>query len=247
MMFLPNAHTSKRLSMRPSMSHPGAKQAGFTIIEMMIALILGLIVVSAVVNMYIGSTRSATYTRGLQTMQENGRYGVSVLQRGFRLAGYSPDDVLIDPINIAESSGDSVTVVMRRSYDCNGNDTASAATPGFAENTYAFDSAQGIITCEGNTTAAVPMTIVEGVDGFRVLYGLDTDDDSVPERYVSYSSDIPVRQIVGLRFAMLVNSGIQIRNRVSNESFVVLDDVVPTDDRFARNVFSSTVLLRNRL
>ncbi len=222
-------------------------QRGFTIIEMMIALILGLIVVSAVVNMYVGSTRSATFTRGLQTMQENGRYGVSVLQRGFRLAGYSPEDSLVVPVNISNSSDDAVTVVMRRSFDCNGNNTASAPSPGFAENTYAFNATDGTITCEGNTTAAVPMTIVEGVDSFRVLYGLDTDDDSVPERFVEYSSDIPERQIVALRFGMLVNSGIAIRNRASNEQYVVFDTVIDKNDRFARHVFSSTVLLRNRL
>ena len=69
---------------------PRKKQAGLTLIEMMISLVLGLIIVSAVVNVYMGSTRSSRFTSGLSSMQENGRYGVSALQRGIRMAGYSP-------------------------------------------------------------------------------------------------------------------------------------------------------------
>lgn len=221
-------------------------QRGYTLVEMMIALILGLVVVSAVVNMYVGSSRSAKFTRGLQTMQENGRYGVSVLQRGFRLAGYSPD-LRIDPVDLTQSSNSSITVVMRSGFDCNGIDTALSPTAGYAENTYAHDAANSTITCQGSGPGATAMPIVEGVETFRVLYGLDTDDDAVPDSYEGYRADIPPRQIVGVRFAILVNSGTPIRTRNLSERFVVLDAVVDRDDRFARHVFGSTVLLRNRL
>ena len=222
------------------------KQAGFTLIELMIALVLGLIVIAAVINMYVGSSRSSTFTRGLQTMQENGRYGVSALQRGLRLAGFSPDEV-IDPVDVALSSSDSVTVVMQRSYDCNGIDTATSTRPGYAINTYALDAAIDTITCQGSGPGAVPMPLVEGVDSFRVLYGLDTDDDRVPESYVVHDPSMPANQIVSIRFALLVNSGIEIRSRPSAEEHVVLDEVVTKNDRFTRHVFSSTVMLRNRL
>lgn len=220
------------------------KQAGFTLIELMIALVLGLIVIAAVVNMYIGSSRSSTFTRGLQTMQENGRYGVSVLQRGFRLAGFSPDE-RIDPIDVANSGDEHITVVMQRTYDCNGNNTDTSTRPGYAINTYRLTGST--ITCEGSGANSSPMPLVEGVDMFRVLYGLDTDDDDVPESYVDYESSIPANQIVGIRFALLVNSGIEIRTRPSTENHVVLNGTFPVTDRKTRHVFSSTVMLRNRL
>jgi len=221
-------------------------QAGFTLIEMMISLVLGLIIIAAVINMYMGSSRSAQFTSGLQTMQENGRYGVTVMQRGLRLAGYAPERRL-DPIDVELSGADSITVVMRRNYDCNGSDTEKSSSPGFAVNTYALDAKAQQITCKGNGPDATAMPIVEGVEGFRILYGLDTDDDEVPDRYVSYNSSIPPRQIVGVRFAMLVNSGVPIRSRQSKEEHVLLDTIIKRNDRFARHVFGSTVLLRNRL
>jgi len=179
-------------------------------------------------------------------MQENGRYGVSALQRGFRLAGFSPTE-RIDPVDVAKSGSDSITVVMQREFDCNGINTATSSRPGFAINTYALDTNTSTITCEGSGAGAVPMPLVEGVDSFRVLYGLDTDDDQVPESYVTHDPGMPANQIVGIRFALLVNSGIEIRSRPSAEQHVVLDEVVPKDDRFTRHVFSSTVMLRNRL
>jgi len=221
-------------------------QAGITLIEMMISMVLGLIIIAAVVNMYIGSSRSSQFTQGLHTMQENGRYGVSVLQRGLRLAGYAPGD-RIEPIDIANSSGSSITVQMQKKYDCNGNSTSVAPTPGVAVNTYALDAANNQITCKSNVRDAVAMPIVDGVDEFRILYGLDTDDDGVPERFVSYSSDIVPRQVVGIRFALLVNSGVPIRSRASAEEHVVLDSTQELNDKYARHVFGSTVLLRNRL
>ncbi len=223
-----------------------ALQAGFTLVELMIAMVLGLIIIAAVINMYVGSSRSSAYTQGLQTMQENGRYGVSVLRRGLQLAGYSPAE-RIDPVDVAASGEDFITVRMRRPYDCNGADTASSPDVGFAVNTYAFDAASSTITCKGDQAGAPAMPIVEGVEQFRVLYGLDTDDDDTPEQFMAFNSDMPPRQIVAVRFAMLVNSGREIRNENTREEHVVLDSVNPTNDRFARSVFGSTVLFRNRL
>ena len=55
-----------------------------------------------------------------------------------------------------------------------------------------------------------------------------------------------VSEIAALRFALLVNSGTSIRSRVRNETHVVLDQEVTSNDRFAREVFTTTVKLRNR-
>ena len=93
------------------------------------------------------------------------------------------------------------------------------------------------------------MPVVEGVEAFRVLYGLDTDGDpdtDEPQRYVPYAAVSDVSEIAALRFALLVNSGTSIRSRVRNETHVVLDQEVTSNDRFAREVFTTTVKLRNR-
>jgi len=222
------------------------RQRGLSLVELMIGLVLGLIVVSAVFNMYTGSARSSRFSEGLQTMQENGRYGVSVLQKGLRLAGYSPAK-RIAPFDIAAGNETTLVVRMRQTYDCNGESTEDSG--GIAVNTYQLNAARQQITCEGNSDKSRAMSIIEGVDGFRVLYGIDIDNDEVPERYVSYDESIDPFQVSALRFAILVNSGQPIRTRERTETHVLLDapeaDTTMTD-RLARDVFSSTVKLRNR-
>ena len=221
-----------------------AAQRGLSLVELMIAVLLGLVIIAAVYNMYTGTVRSSRFTSGLQSMQENGRFGVSVLQKGFRLAGYSPANPL-EAFDVAASGPGRVVVRLRQAYDCNGRSTA--ATDGIAVNTYEHDAAARRIVCTGNSADASAMPIVEDVDGFRVLYGIDDDDDDVPERFEPHSATLDARRIAALRFALLVSSDGPIRTAAVAEKHVLLDQVIDEyDDRVARTVFASTVKLRNR-
>ncbi len=223
-----------------------SRQAGMSLIELMITLVLGLIVIAAVFNVYTGNSRSARFTEGLQSMQENGRYGVSVLQRGLRLAGYSSLGY-IDAIDIDNSDENVIAIRSHQAYDCNG--ALTTATNGLAVNTYRHDTANSQLTCEGNQAGSTPMPIVEGIEGFRLLYGVDSDgnsDTSEPQSYIPFASSIKSSEVVAIRFALLVNSDKPIRTRNTPETHVLLDYELDKNDRIAREVFSSTVMLRNR-
>ena len=219
-----------------------SSQAGISLIEMMIALVLGLIVVSAVFNVFIGSSRSASFSDGLRTMQENGRHGIQVLQKGMRRAGYHPSGG-VEPFDIAASSGTSISVRMAALTDCNGQSTAAEA--GIATNTYVFDATNKQVTCEGGTAAATVMPLIDYVDAMQILYGEDTSKDGVADQYVAYRSTLNPYDIKAIRFALLVNSVEPIRTRAISQTHVVLNEEFSSNDRIARNVFTTTVLLRN--
>ena len=223
-----------------------------TLIELMIALVLGLIVVAAVFNVYAGTSKSQRFTTGLQSLQESGRFGLSALRRGFRLAGFS-EDASFEPFGPVAAGAVDSTIVVRaeRPFDCNGGDTSTvAAEPGVAANTYAhaFVDGVGVVTCEGNASDDGPMPLVENVDAFRVLYGEDTDADGVPNRFVTRAGVGDVGDVVALRFALLVNSGnVPVRTRPRAETHAVLgENVSPPADRLLREIFVATVKLRNR-
>lgn len=218
------------------------RQSGVSLVELMIALVLGLIVITALMNMYIGSTRSATFSEGLSTMQENGRHGIQVLKRGVRLAGYSPA-ARIPAVDLAASGDSKLVARMVAQQDCNGGSTATVG--GVAVNTYELNTTTEQITCTGNAPGAVAMPVIDGVEDFRVLYGIDSDDDGVPESYQNHSAVADVLQIRSIRFALLVTSQKAIRTRPVSETHVMLDREVTTADRRARHVFSTTVMLRN--
>lgn len=227
----------------PKRHQPSGRQQGFTLIELMIAMVLGLIVITALFNVFAGTKRSTTFSDGLRTMQENGRYGIATLQAGLRLAGYSPGSSSEVPLDISAGSESSLVVRMIAKYDCNG--IATAAVGGLAVNTYTFSDANSQITCRGNSATPVEMPLIDGVDGFRILYGMADDEDEPASRYVSYDASLDPSLVKSVRVAILVNSLQPIRSRRVEETHILFDQEIDKDDQFARNVFSTTILLRN--
>ncbi len=62
---------------------------GLTLLETMIAMIIGLIITAAVAQVYATSRATYQLTAGLSRVQENGRFGMEFLTRDVRMAGYS--------------------------------------------------------------------------------------------------------------------------------------------------------------
>ena len=220
----------------------GSGERGFSLVELMIVMMLGLFIIAAVSGVYVSSGRSTRFTEGLLSLQENGRFGAAALHRGLRLAGYSAGRPL-EAIDIGASGAERVAVRLRQSHDCNGVPTGA---DGLALNLYAHDAAARTITCTGNGSGTTPMPLIEQVDGFRVLYGIDTDEDGVPERYVPHAPTLDPGRVAALRFALLVDSGAPILDRVVSRSHVLLDRRIEREDRLVRAVFTGTVALRNR-
>ncbi|WP_290884997.1 PilW family protein [Arenimonas sp.] len=70
------------------MSRHTAAHRGFSLVELMIALVIGTILLAGLVQIF-GASRSAYATaEGLSRTQENGRFAMDVLQRDLRLAGH---------------------------------------------------------------------------------------------------------------------------------------------------------------
>ncbi|MDG4559696.1 MAG: PilW family protein [Candidatus Competibacter sp.] len=64
------------------------RQGGFTLVEIMVALVLGLLVVNAVIQVFLGTQQSGRIQQAASRMQEDGRLVVDLMTRYIRLAGY---------------------------------------------------------------------------------------------------------------------------------------------------------------
>lgn len=62
---------------------------GITLIELMIAMIIGLIVTGAVIQVFLASSQSYRLNEGVSRIQENLRFALDSLQREARMAGYA--------------------------------------------------------------------------------------------------------------------------------------------------------------
>ncbi len=141
-------------------------QLGFSLIELMVAMVLGLIIVTGAASVYLASKRSLTEVEQVAAISENGRFalqlmGYSVRHIGF-LGGAAAQDVRGDD-SLGSVSGDC-------SGDAEAYDTANAF---FAVRA----TAASLLTC---ITDAVPNTdvlVIKGV-GPSPLYDADPDDSS---------------------------------------------------------------------
>jgi len=64
-------------------------QKGMTLVELMIALVLGLVVTSAVIEIFLGSKQMYRLQDARARLQENGRYAIQHLTNNIRNAGYN--------------------------------------------------------------------------------------------------------------------------------------------------------------
>ena len=65
-----------------------SKSPGFTLVELMVAITIGLIILAVLSQVYVGSKRTYRSQEALSRLQENGRYAIDFLGRDLRVAGY---------------------------------------------------------------------------------------------------------------------------------------------------------------
>ncbi|MDD4887637.1 MAG: hypothetical protein PHO64_12065 [Thiomonas sp.] len=66
------------------------RQVGLTLVELMVAMLLGLVVVGAVVSVLLSSRQSYTTNNALSQVQDNARIAFELMARDIRQAGSSP-------------------------------------------------------------------------------------------------------------------------------------------------------------
>jgi type IV pilus assembly protein PilW len=64
------------------------KQAGFSILELLIALMLGLVVVAGIVQLFVGNSRTYELVNAQSRLQESARYSFDFITEAARNAGY---------------------------------------------------------------------------------------------------------------------------------------------------------------
>lgn len=93
--------TSKSQTLSRSRSHVG----GFTLVELMIAMLLGLILVGSALAIFTTNKRTYVTTENLGRVQENGRVAFELMSREVREAGGTPCSKKIPVANVLNNPG----------------------------------------------------------------------------------------------------------------------------------------------
>ena len=130
------------------------------------------------------------------------------------------------------------------------NDTADPAAVGANARPTLF---RRVILATGDIVENT--ALVEGVENFQVLYGVDTDlqPDGVPNQYVPANAVVAFNQVVSVQIGLLVYgvnaTGTANDTEIDMGRHVVAGtniDIAPPGDRRSRRVFNTTIQLRNR-
>ncbi|WP_062817604.1 PilW family protein [Alcanivorax sp. NBRC 102024] len=176
-----------------------AAQRGFSLVELMVAMVLGLIVTLAAVQIFTANLRSSETQKVMTEVQESGRYAIQMLSSDLRRAGtpmsdhslaspgsgYITDPIIFGPDLSREGGGnadanDSVAFQFYGVQDCEGDRAAGASldSPVLITNVYDVrmnaDSGANELFCEGDVDLATRgAAMIAGIDSFQVLYGVD--------------------------------------------------------------------------
>jgi type IV pilus assembly protein PilW len=248
---------------------------GFTLVEVMIAIAIGLFLTTVVATLFVNSRSAYNTTDEISRMQENMRYAYHLLTRTVHLTGYrsSPNSpatgdfglfvggaIAINGTNDDVNGSDTLTIRYQGAgapdgsvVDCSGREIAVNE---IVTNVFSIRPGQNgglALFCDrsivGNAEV-IQFEVVPDVQAMHVLYGEDTDSptDAVADRYVPRGGVGNMDSVVAVRIALLfqtANAG--SRNDLDTRVYDVNGAAVgPLNDTRVRRPVTWNLNLRNR-
>lgn len=72
----------------PVMHRSATAQRGVSLVELMVALVIGLVLIAGVIQIYLGTKSGYRLQEAMSRVQENGRFALNFLNNDLRMAGY---------------------------------------------------------------------------------------------------------------------------------------------------------------
>lgn len=286
---------------------PIAGNAGLTLVELMVSLVVGLIVVLAATSLLLSVQRSYGLQDDLLRIDETGRYVTEVFTRIARQAGFTeprldaggkeryPVVLGLDAASLPRNTDGLDGALPSEVY---GSDVLAVRHP--AAGAFAVPNCAGFqgdvddaqtgwsIFYLARDAAGEPQlyckyqgengwnadAIASGVEGFQVLYGIDSDEDGLPDQMLNASAlgkpDAHAQggrwsQVVMIRIGLLLRgagrqqaaSGQEVHDLLGagySEEFASSDvgvrlsesELVANEGARTRKTVQATVYLRNR-
>ncbi len=239
-----------------------SRQHGFSLVELMIAGILGLLLIGGVVQLFLGSKQNFTMQGELAKIQEDGRLALSFLKREIEMAGStggSDTGRIVGGVNFpvdyalsteGGAGSDSIAVIVvdpPDKKDCNGVVVAS----GKVINTFSVNASNELV-CQGNGGGGA-QPLISDVASFQVLYGVETEKncpDGVVGSYLS-KSQVEAAGLEGkvhsIKIALLLESDGNVMANDATKAFNVLGTAVSFTSKKVRRLFQQTVFMPNAM
>ena len=253
------------------------KNAGFTLVEMMVAIVISMLVLTGVLQIFLNARNFYNLSTGFSQLQENGRFSILFLSRIIRLAGYrSPPSTgsFTDMTTVFTSAAPYVTgtnnagfnssdtLIVRYQGSGNGlgtpdgviRDCLNRPVDAYQTVTNTFSLTNNSeLQCQSVNPSAAPVTstqiLVSGVQNMQILFGEDVDGNGTVDRYVPANyATLNFNKVLSVRISLLLQSDLTTNLTQDSRTFNLLGQVFTTPtDQYQRQQVTSTFLLRNVL
>ncbi len=224
------------------------RQQGLSLVELMLAMGVGLLLMTFVVQAFVANKATNRFNEGLSEIQEAGRYGIDLLRADIRMSAYRLDPTtapVLNPLQGADNDlngNDSLTISYQGNLDCLGNPVVA---PAVVQNIFNLQQINPPINRWALFCNNVP--ILPGVEALQFEYGVDLTNDGAANVYLS-AANADMNRVVSVRMAMLLATEDSVGSSTNNRLYTLLDPaqpVGPFGDQRLRRVFSLTVVIRN--
>ncbi|HKT32143.1 MAG TPA: PilW family protein [Gammaproteobacteria bacterium] len=148
-----------------------ARQQGLSLVELMIALVVGLVFMAGVISMFLASRQSYTLGSAVARLQENGRFALDFMRPVLRIAGYTGcgnQSMWQQPsVNLLNTRTDILNFTQAiQGYDYNNPATNVGGSYAIASETPALDTSANDWSPALPTTIwnAISTTVIPGSD-----------------------------------------------------------------------------------
>ncbi|MDO6452961.1 PilW family protein [Neptunomonas phycophila] len=221
-------------------------QAGFSLIELMVALVLGLVLMGAVVNSFLSSSQTYRVQEALSRSQESARFALEIIGQELRMAGFDnprgavlqgfaateADANLPSPASVLDTRTSEVIYIVAHG---DGGDLSIYVAP---------DGQSGLPTLYIDSQPSV-----EGVADIQFEYGINNGSDLDEVDQFQTAALVPDwEDVIAVRVNLLVSAGDAglVDNAMTFAAGTPFNGF-DTSDRRMYQVFSTTVALRNAM
>ena len=250
---------------------PLGQQGGFSLIELMISITIGLVILSAVLYIYVGNRQANRAQELSARMLDSGRFALEMIGRSVRQAGFadlssaqssSKTSFTGTPVtgtNGAAGAPDVLTLQRDGAIGDRGClGTAVAATGNIIQESFNLNTATDELRCD-EQIAVAPGAVANGtaiisdVEDFQVLYGLDTTGDESVNQFSAAPAAADWPKVISVRVCLQLRSS-EVGAVTGSQTFLncagALTGAGTTstiNDRRLHRVFMATYNLRNRV
>jgi type IV pilus assembly protein PilW len=134
---------------------------GFTLVELMVSMGIGMVILAAVTTTFMSQTRIYNAQEQINEMQQNARGALDIISRELKMAGYKPNGGGFNGVTYSTTQ-----LVVRADLDSNG--AISPSSTANEQITYAYDSGNQRITRAVATGGA--QVLAEHITAFAFSY-----------------------------------------------------------------------------